>query len=111
VPLEGLQLLVPLSLELVEPCLQRHHRLGPEPEHPNPGVLHRSLVGDDSGLQKYPQMPAYRGWGRGDSTRQFSRSTGTISEQFHDLAPGRIGERFEHGRDSRVEIGCHDDNS
>jgi hypothetical protein len=50
---EGLELLVPMGLELVEPPLQGHNRLGPESKDTQPGVFGAAFVGDDPGRKEY----------------------------------------------------------
>ena len=61
VPLEGLELLGPAGLDLVQPGLDRRDRLRPQPEHPRPRVPLQSLVLDDQGREENPQMPAHGG--------------------------------------------------
>ena len=86
-----------MGLELIEPSLQRNHRLGAESKDANSGVFPETLVGDDPGLQKHAQVPAGRRRGRGHRRGQLARPARAGTKELHDLAPGWIGERNEDG--------------
>src|SRR5262245_2152832 len=93
--LERGELLVPLCLDLVEPCPHGGHRPGLEPEPPGPRVLRRALVDDDPDVHEDPQMPAHgrrRGVGRG---RELTRSARTGAQLLDHPTAGGVGQRGE----------------
>ena len=107
---EGLELLIPLGLELVEPGLQCDHRVGPKPEETDTSIFGRAFVVDHSGAKQYPQMPAH---GRGGQPRrlgQVSGSARTGAKQLHDVTPSGIGQGLEEGRDGDIAICDHASN-
>jgi hypothetical protein len=94
--LERRKLLIPVRLQLIEPRLQRHDRMWPQAEVPQPCITRRPLVDHDPSLQEYPQMSAHR-WGRhSDGGREFPGPTRSLAEHFHDLAPGWVGQGLEY---------------
>jgi hypothetical protein len=95
VVLEGTELLVPVGLQLVEPGLERQHRLGTEPEHPSAGVLGQSLVGDDPGVQQDPEVPTHRGGRRAEGVGELAGAARPLTEQLDDLAPDSVSEGLE----------------
>jgi hypothetical protein len=59
VDLEGLQLFIPMGVELVEPRPQSVDGVASKAEQSDAGVSGRPLVNDDAGIQEYPKMFAH----------------------------------------------------
>lgn len=51
-PFEGVELLLPLCLQLIEPFVQWVHRSGAKLEQTYPGVIGRALIDDHAGLEE-----------------------------------------------------------
>jgi hypothetical protein len=95
VPLEVLEPIFPLSLELIEPTAQRHQRLGLEAKLPDPSILGRPLIVDDSGLEKGSQMSAHRRRADAGRCRQIAGTARAIAQYRYHLSSGRISQNGE----------------
>jgi hypothetical protein len=82
-----------VRLELVEPRLERQHRLPPQAEDAQPRVIRNALVGDKTGLEQDAEVPAHHWSGRPGSLSQFARAARPVAEQLDHPAPCRISER------------------
>jgi hypothetical protein len=69
------------------------------PAHADPGVQGRSLIGDNSGGEQDPQVPAHRRPGRPRSRGDLARPARPLAQELYHGAPGRIGQRIEDRRD------------
>lgn len=110
-PLEREQLVVPVRLELVEPCPQRDHRLWSKPEDPNAGVFRWTFVGDDAGSEEDSQVLAHRRSSKALRCGQLASTARSVTQELHDTDPGRVRERLEQRRQSSVLINSHVANS
>ena len=99
VNLEGVELLYPECLHLVEPRLQGDEGLGAQPVHAKAGVLFDPLPFDfdEAAGPEHSQVPAHGGTAHPGNCREFAGPAGTLLEQLHYVAPGGIGQRSERG--------------
>jgi hypothetical protein len=97
VNLEGVELLSPECLHLVEPCLQGDEGLGAQPVHAKAGVLVGPLPFDfdKTAAPEHPQVPAHGRTAHPRRSREFASPAGAMLEQLHYVAPGGIGQRSE----------------
>ncbi len=95
---EGLKLGAPVRLKLIQPGLQGHHRLRPQPEDPHPRIARGPLVSDDAGLQQHPQVTAHCRGGRARGGGKLPGAVRAGPEQLHDLPSGRVGQGTEQRR-------------
>jgi len=107
VSLEGVELVGPKRLYLVEPHLEVDERLWEQPVHAQARVVFDLLLFypdlDEAAGPQYPQMPAHGRPAQRASGRQLTGPARTFSKQFHHLAPGGVGQSSERG----VKISNH----
>lgn len=87
-----------MRLQLIEPGLDRGDRVWPELEQADPGVGGRSLVGDHSGGEQYPQVPAHRGPRCSRRRGDLARPPRSVAQELNDVAAGGVCQRLEGRR-------------
>ena len=97
VRLNACELLVPVRLDLIEPRLQGDERLGPQPEHPHPGVGRDPFVDHDPASSSTRRCRLIAGAEVPDCGCELTGAVRPLAEQLHDLPAGRVGERFHTG--------------
>ena len=103
VPLERVQLLVPVRLQLIEPRLERDRSVRAASRN----TRTRASVGDpfvdhDPRLEQDAQVAAHRGRRRARRGRELTRPVRALAEELHDVPAGRVGERPEDAVDRTV---------
>ena len=84
-----------MRLDLIEPRLERKHRLRPQAKQADAGIIGHALVGDQARLEQRPQVATHIRGGRRRRRRELAGTSRLLAEKL-DHAPARgIGEGLE----------------
>jgi hypothetical protein len=97
--LEGIKLVAPECLYLVEPCLEINEGFGAQPVYAHASIVIDLLLFefnfDEAAGSEHAQVPTHCGATHRGSSGKLTGAARTFSEKFHHMAPGRVSQRGE----------------
>lgn len=91
--LEGIELIGPERLHLIEPRLKGRERLRSQVVQVHAGIARDAFVRDQPTRSQLSQMLAHRRSAHASGGSQLTRAARPLAEQFHDVPPGRVRKR------------------
>lgn len=95
VVLEGLELIGPQRLQLVEPRLQGDERSRAQPVHAKTRIMGALILFDfdEATRSEHPQVPTHCWAAHRASRSEFASPPRAFSKEFHHMTPGGVGQR------------------
>ena len=86
-----------MGLQLVQPRLQRGHRLGPQPKDPYTGIIGSALIDDHAGLEQHPKVTTHRWRRHASGFGELTSSTRPGAQKLYDAASRLVAQRLKQG--------------